>query len=183
MQLLGRPGGAPWSRVLRQYNDCLGRPAPVLRRQLHRSCKEILRIKSSSEFFAKLNVDPPPQLCAVMRCAVRDSEEAGYHKWFWYKDKLTWEQMKKQRPGEQEQLEHGRGSNPRHDLAAQREWRQIMMGQKQPPRPKTRRPKASRARVQSAAPQCNNVKANCTTDTPMRGGIPTHNPFEVLRSA
>ena len=173
LRLLGRPASAPWTQVLEGYNTCFGRPVAALRRQLHRSCQEILAVKSSSEFFDRLGVPAPPELCAVLRCAIRDSEAAGYHKYFWYK--MDWNQIKRKRAVESDVLENGKGSSPRCDYSAQKDWLRLMRGEQEAKHGCNSRSKARPSREATMRPNSTRKDAQNRSKS-----VASQNPFAVL---
>jgi len=125
LRTIGRP--MPWQDVLARYNLTFGRPPTKVFRALHTTCKQILQIKSSAEYFDRLGVSPPTDLCGVMRAAVRNSAWAGYHRRWHYDSRFsTWDSLTKCR-GEPELWDE---SSIRDDKMAEGRWMRSMLREK-----------------------------------------------------
>lgn len=113
----------------------------------------------------------------MLRCAIRDSEAASYHKYFWYK--MDWEQIKRKRAVERELLESGCGSNPRDDYSAQKEWLRLMHGEKVKQGYDPRAQARNKAVKHSSS--TGTVKSNGVCDAKnSTNSIVSQNPFAVL---
>lgn len=177
LKLLGRPKDAHWTTVLENYNECFGRPPVSVRRQFHKECQHILKVDSQDEFFGCLALPPPADLCAVMRCAVRDSATAGYHKWKFFK--MPWTQIVERRSCEHKRLQRGKGSHPQRDFAAQGQWME-QMGFVKASATLSTRPSDAVSNQHSNA--THNSSSNATTVPPSKSVTLGRSYYDVLQS-
>eukprot|EP00479_Gromia_sphaerica_P004040 TRINITY_DN14785_c0_g1_i1.p1 TRINITY_DN14785_c0_g1~~TRINITY_DN14785_c0_g1_i1.p1 ORF type:complete len:188 (+),score=17.26 TRINITY_DN14785_c0_g1_i1:307-870(+) len=82
LERVGRQEGKSQQVILKSYNKSLGNPNKTIKRNLQKSCKEILHNdKNWNTFFDRIYINPPSErtLSRLLVDAVTDSEKQRYH--------------------------------------------------------------------------------------------------------